>query len=98
MRDRLTVVVRIKAKAGLEGRVKQELIKLLAPTRAEPGCINFDLHQAADDPALFLVHENWVSEEALQQHFKMAYLRAWLGEAEALLAEPMELTRWYRTG
>ncbi len=30
MSDRLTVVVRIKAKAGMESRVKQELVQLLA--------------------------------------------------------------------
>ena len=96
MNDPLTIVVRIKAKPGKEGRVKRELIKLLAPTRAEPGCINFDLHQAVDDASLFLVHENWVSEEDLKQHFEMPYLQAWLAEAESLLDMPMELTRWHR--
>lgn len=98
MSNRLTIVVRIKAKAGMESRVQQKLTKLLAPTRAEQGCINFDLHRAADDPSLFLVHENWISDEALQKHFAMPYLRAWLADAEALLAAPMELTRWYRVG
>ena len=98
MSAQLTVVVRIKAKAGLEDRVKQELLKLLPPTRAEPGCINFDLHQAIGDGTLFLVHENWVSEEALRRHFEMPYIVEWLSQAEALLAEPMELTRWERVG
>jgi quinol monooxygenase YgiN len=92
----LTVVVRIKAKPEKKSRVKQELIKLLAPTHAEPGCINFDLHQATDDPSLFLVHENWVSEEDLQHHFEMPYLQAWLEQADSLLDAPMELTRWQK--
>ena len=90
----VTVVVRIKAKAGMEARVRQELLNLLAPTRAERGCINFDMHQAPNDASLFLFHENWVSEEDLKRHFETPHITRWIQEAKALLAEPMELTRW----
>lgn len=98
MSEKLTVVVRLRARAGMEGRVRQELLDLLEPTRAEGGCINFDLHEAVDDAGLFLVHENWVSEDDLARHFEMPYLKAWVAKAGDLLAEPMELTRWRRIG
>ena len=98
MNNTLTVVVRLKARAGMEDQVREELQKLLEPTRAEPGCINFDLHEAAESPGLFLVHENWKSEGDLRRHFEMPYLRSWIVKADALLAEPMELTRWHRVG
>ncbi len=94
MSEQLTIVVCIKAKHGKEEQVKQKLVKLLAPTRAEPGCMNFDLHQAAEDASLFLVHENWLSAAELKRHFEMPYLRAWLDHAQNLLDVPMELTRW----
>ena len=90
----VTVVVRMKAKTGMEVRVRQELLNLLKPTRAERGCINFDMHQAPNDPALFLFHENWVSEEDLKRHFGTPHIKRWIEEAKALLAEPMELMRW----
>lgn len=90
----VTVVVRMKAKTGMEVRVRQELINLLKPTRGERGCINFDMHQAPNDPSLFLFHENWVSEENLKRHFKTPHIKRWIEEAKALLATPMELTRW----
>jgi quinol monooxygenase YgiN len=90
----VTVVVRMKAKTGMEVRVRQELLNLLKPTRAERGCINFDIHQAPNDPALFLFHENWVSEEDLKRHFETPHIKRWIEEAKALLAEPMELRRW----
>ena len=35
----VTVVVRLRAKAGMETHVQQELSSLLAPTRREQGCI-----------------------------------------------------------
>lgn len=41
----VTVVVRLKARPGKEAQVRQELFNLLAPTRAEQGCINFDMHE-----------------------------------------------------
>jgi quinol monooxygenase YgiN len=90
----VTVVIRMKAKTGMEVRVRQELLNLLKPTRAERGCINFDMHQAPNDPALFLFHENWVSEEDLKRHFETPHIKRWIEEAKALLAEPMELRRW----
>jgi len=90
----VTVVVRMKAKTGMEVRVRQELLNLLKPTRTERGCMNFDMHQAPNDPSLFLFHENWVSGEDLKRHFETPHIKHWIEEAKALLAEPMELTRW----
>jgi quinol monooxygenase YgiN len=92
---KLTVVVQLKAKPGQEKRVEEELSALLAPSRVEAGCINFDLHRSDEDPSLFLVHENWESEAHLNDHFRTPHVEAWLVEAENLLAEPMELTRWH---
>ena len=93
----VTVVVRIEAKLGMEARVRQELLNLLAPTRAERGCINFDMHQAPNDASLFLFHENWVSEEDLKRHFETPHITRWIQEAKGLLAEPMELSLWRKT-
>jgi quinol monooxygenase YgiN len=93
----VTVVVRLRAKAGMETRVYQELANLLPPTRRENGCLNFDMHQSPNDPALFLFHENWESEEDLKRHFETPHIRRWIHEAESMLAEPMELTIWRKT-
>lgn len=90
----VTVVVRLKAKAGMETRVRQELLNLLAPTRAEGGCINFDMHESPNDSALFLFHENWVCEEDLRRHFETPHIKRWIEAAKTLLAEPLELSIW----
>ena len=92
--QQVTVVVRLKATAGKEAQVRQELFSLLAPTRAEQGCINFDMHEAPNDPALFLFHENWMSEEHLKRHFETPHITRWVKLAETLLSEPLDLTRW----
>ena len=92
----VTVIVRLKAKAGMEARVKQELMSLLTPTRAEGGCINFDMHAAPNDSSLFLFHETWESEDHLKRHFETPHIKRWIQLAERLLAEPLDLTLWQK--
>jgi quinol monooxygenase YgiN len=94
----IVVVARIKAKPDQIQRVAQELRALLAPTRAEAGCRNFDMHQSTGDPSLFLFHETWDSEAHLERHFQTPHLQHWLGIMDDLLAEPLEVTRWRRVG
>ena len=90
----VTVVARIRAKKGLERRVKAELLALIVPTRAEKGCIIYDLHLSADDPGLFMFYENWTSREALDQHMGMPYLKAFLAKEKEILDGPAEVTLW----
>ena len=94
----VTVIARIKAKPDKIARVKEELAKLLAPTRAEDGCINFDMHQANSDAALFLFHETWTSEASLKRHFETPHIKHWLTLTDELLAEPLDVTLWTKVG
>lgn len=94
----LNVVAQLRARPGKEKVVKEELLKLLAPTRAEKGCLQYDLHQSAEDPALFLFYEEWTSAEALQLHFETPHLKHLQSVAEEILAEPTSITRWLRVG
>ena len=54
--QQLTIVARILAKEEKRDLVKTELVKLLDITRAEEGCINYDLHQDNENPNLFWFH------------------------------------------
>ena len=64
----LTIVANIKAKADRLDLVKAELQKLIAPTLAEVGCVQYDLHQDNNDATTFLFFENWESREQWQDH------------------------------
>ena len=55
----LTVVAKIKATSGSETALHQELLLLIPPTKAEDGCLNYDLHRSIEDNTLFLFYENW---------------------------------------
>ncbi len=90
----VTVLATIKAKPGLEERVREAIMALVPPTRKEPGCINYDLHQSVDDKSLFMLYENWVSKKDLDEHLAMPYLKDFLARADQILAEPVDIKLW----
>src|ERR1035437_756583 len=94
----LTVIAQFKAKPGKESLVRQELLSLVAPSRKDAGCLNYDLHQAQDNPALFLFHENWTSKAHLDQHLQKPAFQAVLARVGQLVAEPPQITLWGKIG
>ena len=94
----LTVIAQIKAKKGKEAAVRKELLSLIEPSRKDLGCINYDLHQTVDNPALFLFHENWTSKGHLDQHLQTAHVQAALAKLAPLVAEPPQITLWEKIG
>lgn len=91
---KVTVLATIKAKPGLEEKVRDALMALVPQTRKEPGCINYDLHRSIDDKGLFMFYENWVSKKDLDEHLQMPYLQDFLGKADEILAEPVDIKLW----
>ena len=66
----------VKAKQGQEDAVKEALLALVDPTRKEPGCLCYNLHQSKSDPTQFMFYEQWASKEALDSHGKTPHMRA----------------------
>ena len=91
----LTVVAEMVAKPGQEEALKQELLKLVVPTRLEEGCVQYDLHVATDNPARFVFYENWTSREALEKHLQSPHLRAF-GETSKELREKPSIVTYTR--
>lgn len=73
-RDLLTVVAYMKAAPGKEDELRSSLEALIAPTSAEHGYVNYDLHQNVEDPGQFVFYENWESAEALDAHLGTPHL------------------------
>ncbi|MBQ4889052.1 antibiotic biosynthesis monooxygenase [Shewanella sp. MMG014] len=80
--SKLTIVANIIAKADKVELVKAELVKLIDVTRAEEGCINYDLHQDNENPAHFLFYENWQSRELWQTHMNNTHLADYIAATE----------------
>ena len=90
----VTVVATFHAKPGKETELKAALTALVAPTRQEAGCLNYDLHILPEDPAKFLFHENWTSRAQLDAHLQSAHIKALLPRVDALCVAFPEITIW----
>ena len=94
----LTVVATFQARPGKEADLRAALISLLAPTRKEPGCISYDVHQSADDPAKFLFYENWQSKEALDAHMRAPHIQILFPRVDELCVAFPQITMWGKIG
>lgn len=83
----LTIVANIYAKADKVDLVKSELLKLIDITRAEEGCINYDLHQDNENPEYFLFYENWESRELWQAHMGTQHLADYMAATEGAVED-----------
>mgnify|MGYP000489330033 CR=1 FL=1 len=58
----------------------------IALTRAEPGCIEYWLHQDDDDPAEFTFYENWTNRAEWDKHMEMPHLKAFADVRDRVFA------------
>ncbi|MDD5138829.1 MAG: putative quinol monooxygenase [Verrucomicrobiales bacterium] len=90
----VTVVATFQARPGKEIELRNVLVGLVAPTRREEGCINYDLHVSPEDPAKFLFHENWTGKAALDVHLKSPHIAALLPRVDELCVAFPEIKIW----
>ena len=87
-------VAHFKPRKGKLEEARQLLTAFTAPTRAEKGCIFYDLHENPADPEDLTFIEEWESEEDLDAHGQSAHIQ----EGRKRMPEVMELVdvRRYR--
>ena len=74
--DAVILTAMVKARPGQEDAVKEALLSLVEPTRKEPGCLLYNLHQSKSDPTLFMFYEQWANQKALEGHGKTPHMKA----------------------
>ncbi|MEU8263663.1 putative quinol monooxygenase [Micromonospora sp. NPDC048999] len=76
-------------KAGEEAAVGNCHLEMVAITRAEPGCLGYDLYQSVEDPSVMFLYENWTDQAALDKHMHTSnFYRVVRGEIDKRLAVP----------
>jgi quinol monooxygenase YgiN len=96
MTNLLTVVAEMKAKPGQEDALRQAALALVAPTRKEEGCVQYDLHEHKTEPGRFVFYENWASEEHLARHAASEHLKYFGAIRGDLLDGPPKVERYRR--
>ena len=82
----LTILAQITAVQGKEDLVHAALEKLVAITRAEAGCIQYDLHKDNDKPGFFVFYETWENRELWQAHMGAPHLAAYMAATDGAVS------------
>jgi quinol monooxygenase YgiN len=73
----IAVVAISIAKQGCEEQLRVALEGIVAPSRAEQGALQYDLHRDLREPRRFVFYERWESEDALAAHAQSAHIAAY---------------------
>lgn len=90
--EKIVLVARLKVKDDAVEEAKKAALAIVADSRAEEGNINYDIHQAIDDPTVFVWHETWTDNTALDEHFEKPYFKEFFSKVEELAAEEPQIT------
>jgi quinol monooxygenase YgiN len=94
----LDVFVRFDAKAGKLEQLREELVLILKPTRAESGCIDIHLFEEASASGTFIIHSKWVDEAAFDAHPQLPYMKRFLSLVGELITNPVNAIRTRQIG
>ena len=84
----ILVLGSVVAKEGSVAEVLSLSQQHVQRSRKEPGCRAHAVHKDTENPNRLVFVEQWSTEEALWEHFKVPASRAFAKELAALAAEP----------
>ncbi len=87
------IFARFHVHEGREADAASALHDVLAPTRAEPGCLAIDAFAATRNPRLFYIHSRWVDEAAFELHATLPHTVRFVETMTPLIDHPFEPTR-----
>jgi len=82
----LNVVATIPAKPEAVDAIREALQTLVTATRAEEGCLAYDLFESGAAPGTFVTVERWTDQAALDAHLQMPHVAEAFAAADGALA------------
>lgn len=90
--ENIVLIARLKVKDDAVEEARRAALKIVADSRAEAGCVNYDIHQAIDDPTVFIWHETWIDKSAIDEHFETECFKEFFASVEQFAAAPPQIT------
>jgi quinol monooxygenase YgiN len=92
----LYIFARLEPLPEKELQLRDELERVLPPTRAEPGCLRIHLYESTRGPLTYYIHSEWVDEAAFDAHVQLPHTQRFAAAAGALIAQPLRAVRTHR--
>jgi quinol monooxygenase YgiN len=96
MTDDLALVVEFRAAPGRRDDLRTALLDLTVATRAEDGCLRYDLHEDVEDPDVLVFYEVWASPAAHAAHDATEHVTSFVERIPELAAEAPRMRRLSR--
>ena len=94
--NKFVLIVEFQVKPESLAKFNEQIaINAQASVAREPGCRQFDVLRAIDDPCRVALYEVYDSEDAFKAHLEQAHTRTFLGLAKELVTKQsvVKLTR-----
>jgi len=91
----LKVIAKINAIPGKESKLKEILIKLIEPTRNEPGCLSYILLNNTADQGEFSFFEEWMTEKDLETHMQSAHFKDAVKNLDGLIDTEPDIKQYH---
>jgi quinol monooxygenase YgiN len=77
---------------------KALLVELAGKSRAEAGCVEYELYQRPDRPHVFRTVEVWHTPQDVDAHMKTPHVAAAMAVAGPMFAAPLEINSYAKVG
>ncbi len=84
---KITKSVTFIAKEGCEAKMKELLSAMVAPSKAEKGCLFYEIFQYENERRRFMAVETWEDEAALEGHKNSAHYAVYKSSYEPYCEE-----------
>jgi quinol monooxygenase YgiN len=78
-------IVRFEPRPGRAAEFREEVLRVVAPSRAEPGCVALHVFESLHEPIQFAIHSEWIDEAAFETHALLPHTVRFVEAAETLL-------------
>ena len=86
------ISARIVVRTGSAPAMQNIFRELANASRHEPGCLSYEVFQAAERLELFQTIERWRDEQAANAHMATPHVQAAISSAQTLFAAAPEIT------
>ena len=91
MTNLFTSLAILKAKNEKKETLKSALLKLIDPTRSEPGCVTYTLFEDKNESGTFYMQEAFLDQAAFDAHIATPHFINFASQINDLMNEPIAL-------
>ena len=74
--------------------IREAAIAMMAATRAEEGCLEYEFAEVIGEPGTMRIYERWESVEALEAHFEAPHMAVWREALNDVTVHSRDLARY----